>query len=106
MKKIDNFLKVLLYYHVERCEYEDCHQCLFAINLCYAFVENTVQQNNSVIPLQQFCLLKIDQFKCCKTLINTLVQLEKQRLLIENIRIMEQTRSNPLKTTGASSSSS
>ena len=41
MKKFDNFLKVLSYYHVECCKYEDCNQ-------------NTVQQNDSVIPLQQF----------------------------------------------------
>ena len=35
MKKFDNFLKVPSYYHVERCEYEDCPQCLFTINLRY-----------------------------------------------------------------------
>ena len=54
MKKFDNFLKDLSYHHVERCKYEDFNQCLFTINLRYLNVENTVQQNDSVIPLQQF----------------------------------------------------
>ena len=83
MKKFDNFLKGPSYYHVERCEYEDCPQCLFTINLRYQYVENTIQQNDSVVPLQQFCLLKIDQFKCCETFTNTLVQLERQRILVQ-----------------------
>ena len=73
------------------------------------YVENTVQGNNSVVPLQQFCILKIDQFKCCRALINTLVKLEKVRILVENefhkTLIMEQTRSDLLKTTDVSSSS-
>ena len=37
IKKFDKFLKVLSYYHVERCEYEDCNQCLFKINLRYLY---------------------------------------------------------------------
>ena len=37
----------------------------------------------SVVPLQQFCLSKIDQFKCCETFTNTLVQLERQRILVQ-----------------------
>ena len=59
MKKFDNFLKVLSYYHVERCEYKDCSQYIFTINLRYLYVENTVHENNSVVPLQQFCMLKL-----------------------------------------------
>ena len=54
-----------------------------SINVRYLYVENTVQQNDSVVTLQQFCILKVDQFKCCRTFINTLVQLEKIRILAE-----------------------
>ena len=84
MEKFDNFLKVLSYYHVERCEYEDCRQCIFTINLRYLYVENTVQGNNFVVPLPQFCISKIDKFKRCRAFINTLVKLEKVRILVEN----------------------
>ena len=52
--------------------------------ICYLYVENTVQGNNSVVPLKQFCILKIDQFKCCRAFINTLVKLEKVRIFVEN----------------------
>ena len=31
MKKFNNYLKVLSYYHVERCEYEDCCQLMYVI---------------------------------------------------------------------------
>ena len=84
MENFDNFLKVLSYYHVERCDCENCSQYIFTINLRYLYVENTVQGNNSVVPLQQFCILKIDQFKCCRAFINTLVKLQKGRILAEN----------------------
>ena len=110
MKKFNNFLKVLSYYHVERCKYEDCNQCLFTINLHYLLVENTVKQNDSVIPLQQFCLLKFNQFKCCSTFIKTLVELERIRILAEKQfhEILElwtkpEARSNVVKNTNASS---
>ena len=31
LKKFDDYIKVLNFYHVERCEQDDCSQCLFAI---------------------------------------------------------------------------
>ena len=77
IQKFDNFLKVLSYCHVECCEFEDCPQCLFTINLGYLYVENSVQQNNYLVPLQKFYLSKIDQFKCFRAFINTLILLEK-----------------------------
>ena len=33
LKKLDGFLNVLSFYHVEWCCHEDCSQCYFAINL-------------------------------------------------------------------------
>ena len=74
--------------------------------ICYLYVENTVQGNNSVVPLKQFCILNIDQFKCCRAFINTLVKLEKVRILVENeFHNYGTNQRQPLKTTDASSSS-
>ena len=42
MENFDNFLKVLSYYHVERCDCENCSQYIFTISLRYLYVENTV----------------------------------------------------------------
>ena len=39
MKKFDNFLQVLSYYHVDRCDHTDCSQCMFAANLRYLYVQ-------------------------------------------------------------------
>ena len=58
MKKFDNFLKLCDFYYVEQCENEDCYNCLFNINL-RLFVQNKVHQQESVVPLQKVCKIKI-----------------------------------------------
>ena len=83
LKKFDNFLKVLSYYHVELCEHTDCSQCLFATNLRYQYVQNTVQGCDSVVNLQSYCRSKLDQFNCCRVFIKSLVHIEKQRIVLE-----------------------
>ena len=44
LKKFDDYIEVLSFYHVERCEQDECSQCLFAINLRYVFTEHTVRE--------------------------------------------------------------
>ena len=44
LKKFDDYIEVLSFYHVERCEQDECSQCLFAINLRYVFTEHTVHE--------------------------------------------------------------
>ena len=83
MKKFDNFLKLLDFYHVERCEHVDCSDCLFIKNLRYLYVRNSVNKQDSVIPLQDFCRIRINQSYCCRLFLKTLGALEKQRVLAE-----------------------
>ena len=78
MKKFDNFLKVLSHYYVERCNHTDCSQCIFAVNLRYQYIQNTVQGCDSIVNLQN-----LDQFNCCRVFIKSLVHLEKQRIVLE-----------------------
>ena len=40
LQKCDQFLKLADFYHVERCENEDCN-CLFKMNLRYLYVQHT-----------------------------------------------------------------
>ena len=40
LKKLDDFLKVFIFYHIERCEQDDCSQCYCAINLRYVVEHN------------------------------------------------------------------
>ena len=82
MKNFDNFLKVLPYYHVERCEHTDC-SVSFCNNLTYQYVQNTIQGCDSVVNLQSYCRSKLDQFNCCRVFIKSLVHIEKQRIILE-----------------------
>ena len=83
MKKFDSFLKVLLYYHDERCKHANCSCSLFAVNLRYLYVQNTPRRCYSVVPLQHFCRLKFEQFNYCRYFIEKLIDLEKTRLIAE-----------------------
>ena len=83
MKKFDDFLKLLDFYHVERCEHVDFSNCLFIINLGYLYAQNSVNQQDSVVPLHNFCRMRINQFYCCRLFLKTLGALEKQRVLAE-----------------------
>ena len=44
LKKFGDHVKVLSYYHVKRCEQENCSQFLFAINLHYVYTEHVIQE--------------------------------------------------------------
>ena len=44
LKKFDDYLKVLSYYHVERCKQENCSQCQFVINFRYVYTEHVIQE--------------------------------------------------------------
>ena len=83
MKKFDDFLKLLDFHHVERCEYVDCSACLFTINLTHLYVQISLHKQNSVILLQSFCRMRINQFYYCRLFLKTLGALEKQRVLAE-----------------------
>ena len=48
-KKFDEFLKLSEFYHVERCENEDCPNCWFVVNLRYLYVQNTVHEMDQVL---------------------------------------------------------
>ena len=44
LKRFDDYIKVLSFYHVERCEQDDCSHCLLAINLRYVYTEHVIQE--------------------------------------------------------------
>ena len=83
LKKFDDFLKVFNFYHVQRCEHEDCSQCLFAINLRHVYTEYVVQNKEVVQELKNYCKIKQGQFVCARVFIHRLAEIEKQRLYLE-----------------------
>ena len=83
LKKFDDFLKVLSFYHVERCEHEDCSQCYFTVNLHYLYVEHCVQQKTDLESLKNYCRMRKLQFMCARLFIRHLAELKKY---IESLR--------------------
>lgn len=83
LKKFDDFIEVLSFYHVKRCEHEDCSQCLFVVNLRYLYVEHFTQELEITEPLRNYCRLRCHQFMCARFFIHHLANLEKQRVALE-----------------------
>ena len=78
MKKFDEFLKLSEFYHVERCENEDCPNCWFVVNLHYLYVQNPVHEMESVVPLQKYCKMKTEKFNCIRIFLKHQAQLKKR----------------------------
>lgn len=79
LKKFDDYIKVLIFYHVDRCEKDDCSQCLFTVNLRYLFTEHEVQEKKDVVRLRYYCIMRKEQFIASRLFIHRLVSLEKKK---------------------------
>ena len=83
LKKFDDYLKVLSYYHLERCEMENCSQCLFVINLRYVYTGHIIQEEKDVKELRNYCIIRKEQFIASKFFIRGLASIEKERLKLD-----------------------
>ena len=79
-KKFDDYVKVLSFYHVERCEKDDCLHCLFTINLKYVLTEHEVKEKKDVVRLRYYCLIRKEQFIASRLFIRRLATIEKNRI--------------------------
>ena len=62
LKKFYDYIKVLSFYHVERCEQDDCSQCLFVINLRYVYTEHVIHEKKMMLRnfgITALCVKKI-----------------------------------------------
>ena len=80
LENFDRFLKVLTFYHTERCEHEDCSQCFFTLSLRYIYTEHIVQKKQGVQELINYCKLRKKQFICARLFISRLANLERERI--------------------------
>ena len=83
LKKIDDYIKVLSSYHVERCEQDDCLQCLFAINLHCVYTEHVIQGKKDIKELRNYCIMSKEHFIASRLFIHKLAEIVKQRLKLE-----------------------
>ena len=97
MKKVDDFLKLADFYHVERCENEVCSNCLFVVNLSYLNLQNTAHKQGSVAPLQKFWKMKFGNYHSIRLLLRSLGAIKKnsrtRHIFSISIGNMEQTNS-------------
>ena len=68
---------------MERCEQDDCSQCLFAINLRYVYTEHVIQEKKDVKELRNYCIMRKENSIASKLLIRTLAELERSRIELE-----------------------
>ena len=99
LEHFDSFLKVMSFYHTERCEHDDCSQCFFVLNLRYLYTEHRAQQKDSVEALKNYCRMRKMQFMCARLFIHRLAEIEKQRTELEKsfnrtLQIWNNTKSN------------
>ena len=74
---------MLSFYHVERCEKNDCSQCMFTVNLRYLFTEHEVQEKKDVVKLRYYYVMRKEQFIASRLFIHRLATIEKNRIQLE-----------------------
>ena len=68
---------------MERCEQDDCLQCLFAINLRYVYTEHVIQGKKDVKELRNYCIMRKENVIASKLFIRRLAELERSRIELE-----------------------
>lgn len=81
LKNFNDFITVMKCYHVERCEENDCKQCVFAQNLERIFDE--CKETNNVVRLRFYCLTNKEPFTLARIVIHRLATIEKKILKLE-----------------------
>ena len=83
LQKFDRFLKLVHFFHVERCENIDCSNCMFIIKLTYLSIEKIVIKLDSIDSLQKYCMEKYINFYLLRYFLHTLVKIEKKKKKIQ-----------------------
>ena len=80
LKKFDDYLKVLSFYHVERCETDNCSQCIFAINLRYILTEPEIRGDEDETKLRYYCIMRKEHVIASSFFIHRLALIERQQI--------------------------
>ena len=81
LKNFNDFITVMKFNHVERCEENDCKQCVFAQNLGRIFDE--CKETNNIVRLRFYCLTNKEPFALARIVIHRLATIGKERLKLE-----------------------
>lgn len=83
-KKIDQYIRLSTYYHVNRCEKDDCTNCTFINKICYIYHENYTDKENEVMNLQNICRKHYGSFFTSTVFLKSLAAVEKKKQKLES----------------------
>ena len=83
LEKIQRFITLCSFYHVDRCKHNNCVNCSFINKLSYIYTENFPDEKNGTLGLQQFCREYFGSFFSLTTLLKSLAAVEKEKIKLE-----------------------
>ena len=79
LQKFNRLTCLCIFYHVNRCEQENCTNCSFADKLEYIFTENYPDKVNGTEGLQKFCMEYFGSFFSLTCFLKSLAAVERER---------------------------
>ena len=83
LEKCDKFILLGTYFHVNRCENDDCRNCTFINKLCYIYNGNYNGGENEVLNLQKICRKYFGNFFWITVFLKSLVSVERKKEKLE-----------------------
>ena len=79
LQKFNRLTCLCTFYHVNRCEQENCINCSFADKLEYIYTENYPDEVNGTEGLQKFCMEYFGSFFSLTCFLKSLAAVERER---------------------------
>ena len=80
LEKFDRFIRLSTYYHVNRCENDDCTNCAFVNKLCHIYHGNYTGGENEVLKI---CRKYFGNFFSLTVLSKSLASVEREKKRLE-----------------------
>ena len=83
LAKYGQYINLANFYHVHWWEISKCNNFYFICNLWYLYIQNLVNEDGSVEPLQKLCRLNYGSFYSSRTLLRSLAPKEQERIQLD-----------------------
>ena len=86
MADFDRLVRIIKYYHVNRCNRKDWEYCCFHQGLHLIYAEENRRENKSLDRILFYCRVQEEIFVKTRKVLYRLAALEKHRLILEKKR--------------------